>query len=143
MACNSVVAVLLLASGCQGLSLQLHRTSALGRARTSSLKCSQDEDTRDYAPAAVPPEAKAENEVTRDAAPPAGRFRLPQELQSVSKTLVLPAVSLGDFVVQRAIQQQLYYSADLRNELMVGWLAKFRGHEHLDSTARGEGSAGF
>ena len=57
--------------------------------------------------------------------------------------LAPPSVSLGDFLVQRAIQQQLYYSADLRNELMVGWLGKFRGHEHLDSTARGEGSAGF
>ena len=144
MACNSVVAVLLLASGCQGLSLQLHRTSALGRARTSSLKCSQDEDTRDYAPAAVPPEAKAENEVTRDAAPPAGRFRLPQELQSVSKTLVLPAVSLGDFVVQRAIQQQLYFIAELQKNAHLGtWLAQFEGHDHLESTGRKPGAPGL
>ena len=50
---------------------------------------------------------------------------------------------LGEFVVQRAIQQQLYFSADLRNEPMVTWLKRFQGHEHLDSTQRDEGKAGF
>jgi hypothetical protein len=54
-----------------------------------------------------------------------------------------PNVVLGDFLLQRTIQQQLYYSAQLRNEPMVGWLKKFQGHEHLDSTARSEGNAGF
>lgn len=60
-----------------------------------------------------------------------------------SRALAPPRVSLGDFLVQRAIQQQLYFSADLRNEPMVGWLKHFQGHEHLDSCARGEGTAGF
>ena len=54
-----------------------------------------------------------------------------------------PSVSLGDFLVQRSIQQQLYYSAQLRNEPMVNWLKTFRGHEHLDSVKRSEGNAGF
>ena len=54
-----------------------------------------------------------------------------------------PGVSLGDFVVQRAIQTQLHYSASLRNEPQVSWLAKFEDHEHLDSTGRHAGAAGF
>mmetsp|Transcript_22597 Transcript_22597/g.70846 ORF Transcript_22597/g.70846 Transcript_22597/m.70846 type:complete len:440 (-) Transcript_22597:48-1367(-) len=52
-------------------------------------------------------------------------------------------VSLGDYVIQRGVQQQLYYSADLRNEIQVNWLKSFRGHEHLDSRARRSGQAGF
>eukprot|EP00629_Pelagomonadales_sp_RCC1024_P004287 CAMPEP_0119291854 /NCGR_PEP_ID=MMETSP1329-20130426/43134_1 /TAXON_ID=114041 /ORGANISM="Genus nov. species nov., Strain RCC1024" /LENGTH=83 /DNA_ID=CAMNT_0007292683 /DNA_START=74 /DNA_END=321 /DNA_ORIENTATION=+ len=57
--------------------------------------------------------------------------------------LAPPKVALGDFVMQRAIQQQLYYSADLRNEPVLGWLAKFQGHEHLESKSRQKGAAGF
>ena len=57
--------------------------------------------------------------------------------------LAPPAVKLGDFLVQRAIQQQLYYSADLRNEPMVNWLKEFQDHGHLDSVSRGQGNAGF
>ena len=53
-----------------------------------------------------------------------------------------PAAKLGDFLIQRAIQQQLYYSAQLRNEPMVDWLKRFKGHEHLDSKMRGEGNCG-
>jgi len=51
--------------------------------------------------------------------------------------------ALGDFLIQRAIQQQLYYSAQLQNEPMVDWLKRFKGHEHLDSRLRREGSCGF
>ena len=54
-----------------------------------------------------------------------------------------PSAKLGDFLVQRAIQQQLYYSAQLRNEPMVDWLKRFGGHEHLDSRTRREGNCGF
>ena len=49
-----------------------------------------------------------------------------------------PAIKLGDFLIQRAIQQQLYYSAQLRNEPIVDWLKRFKGHEHLDSKTRRE-----
>ena len=54
--------------------------------------------------------------------------------------LAPPAVNLGDFVLQRAIQTQLHYSAGLRNEPQVGWMAKFEGHEHLDSVGRHVGA---
>ena len=50
---------------------------------------------------------------------------------------------LGDFLIQRAIQQQLYYSAQLGNEPMVDWLKRFKSHQHLDSYQRGEGRCGF
>mmetsp|Transcript_21354 Transcript_21354/g.62246 ORF Transcript_21354/g.62246 Transcript_21354/m.62246 type:complete len:466 (+) Transcript_21354:1194-2591(+) len=52
------------------------------------------------------------------------------------------SAALGDFLVQRAIQQQLYYSAQLGNEPMVHWLKSFRSHQHLDSSQRGEGRCG-
>lgn len=51
--------------------------------------------------------------------------------------------ALGDFLIQRAIQQQLYYSAQLGNEPMVHWLKRFQDHQHLDSYQRGEGRCGF
>ena len=57
--------------------------------------------------------------------------------------LAPPPVHLGDFVLQRAIQTQLHYSAGLRNEPQVGWMAKFEGHEHLDSVGRHVGASGF
>jgi len=50
--------------------------------------------------------------------------------------------SVGDFLIQRAIQTQLHYSADLRNEPAVGWLARFRDHAHLDGR-RAIGVAGL
>lgn len=53
------------------------------------------------------------------------------------------SAALGDFLVQRAIQQQLYFSALLGNEPMVHWLKRFRSHQHLDSPRRGEGRCGF
>jgi len=53
------------------------------------------------------------------------------------------SAKLGDFLIQRAIQQQLYYSAQLRNEPMVNWLKRFEGHDHLDSNSRREGNCGF
>lgn len=46
-------------------------------------------------------------------------------------------------MIQRAIQQQLYYSAQMRNEPMVDWLKRFENHEHLDSKIRREGNCGF
>jgi len=54
-----------------------------------------------------------------------------------------PSTKLGDFLIQRAIQQQLYYSAMMRNEPIVDWLKRFKGHEHLDSKMRREGYNGF
>mmetsp|Transcript_43631 Transcript_43631/g.85613 ORF Transcript_43631/g.85613 Transcript_43631/m.85613 type:complete len:461 (+) Transcript_43631:155-1537(+) len=53
-----------------------------------------------------------------------------------------PSTKLGDFLIQRAIQQQLYYSAMMRNEPIVDWLKRFEGHEHLDSKLRREGNCG-
>ena len=53
------------------------------------------------------------------------------------------AVSLGDFVVQRAIQQQLYFIAELQKNAHLGsWLAQFEGHDHLESTGRKPGAPG-
>lgn len=68
-----------------------------------------------------------------------------------SPTISLPTVSLGkspcfplgDFVVQRAIQQQLYFTAELQNEPVGTWLAQFEGHEHLESSGRKGGGPGF
>tara|TARA_B110001452_G_scaffold247666_1_gene233863 strand:- start:381 stop:1664 length:1284 start_codon:yes stop_codon:yes gene_type:complete len=54
-----------------------------------------------------------------------------------------PTIKLGDFIVQRAVQQQLYFSADVRNEIELRWLARFQGHDHLDSNGRKRGAAGF
>ncbi|KAH8045062.1 hypothetical protein JL721_12714 [Aureococcus anophagefferens] len=64
-------------------------------------------------------------------------------LVASASALAPPAVNLGDFVLQRAIQTQLHYSAGLRNEPQVGWMAKFEGHEHLDSVGRHVGASGF
>ena len=63
-------------------------------------------------------------------------------LSCVSTALAPPTVRLGDFVVQRAIQQQLYFIAELKNEPVQTWLAKFQGHEHLESVGRKPGAPG-
>ena len=39
---------------------------------------------------------------------------------------------IGDLLMQRAIQTQLYYLADLRDEPTYMWLRDFMGHNHLD-----------
>jgi len=116
-----MMAVFLLASGCQGISVQLHRLPALRRAhsmsgqdtiiRTSSLKCSQEptshedmksrdaeaEDTRDAAPA-VPPELRSMSTdmQSRDAKAEAEDTRdaapaVPPELRAVSEKKALLA----------------------------------------------------
>jgi len=61
----------------------------------------------------------------------------------LASALAPPAVSLGDFVVQRAIQQQLYFSAELRMDVVANWLANFGDHEHLESAGRPKGGPGF
>ena len=43
---------------------------------------------------------------------------------------------MKDFLLQRALQTQLYYLADMRDEPTAVWLAKFLGHEHLDGSGR-------
>ena len=63
-------------------------------------------------------------------------------LLSCTTALAPPTVRLGDFVVQRAIQQQLYFIAELKNEPVQTWLAKFQGHEHLESVGRKPGAPG-
>lgn len=63
--------------------------------------------------------------------------------RTASAYTALPKLQLGDFLIQRSIQQQLYYSAQMRNEPMVNWLKKFQGHEHLDSRRRSEGNCGL
>jgi hypothetical protein len=60
-----------------------------------------------------------------------------------SPSLVPPTVSLGDFVVQRAIQQQLYFIAELQNAPLGTWLAEFKGHGHLESVGRKPGAPGL
>ena len=52
-------------------------------------------------------------------------------------------VEVGSVVVQRSIQTQLLYSAQLRNEPQVSWLAKFLGQQRLDSSGRHIGSGGL
>ena len=52
-------------------------------------------------------------------------------------------LSLGDYVVQRAIQQQLYFIAELQNAPLGTWLARFEGHEHLESVGRKPGAPGL
>jgi len=64
-------------------------------------------------------------------------------LSQTSAYTAPPTTKIGDFLIQRAIQQQLYYSAQLRNEPMVDWLKRFKGHEHLDSRRRREGHCGM
>mmetsp|Transcript_13846 Transcript_13846/g.30160 ORF Transcript_13846/g.30160 Transcript_13846/m.30160 type:complete len:504 (+) Transcript_13846:487-1998(+) len=71
------------------------------------------------------------------------RARLPPPSASGYRYTAPSSAALGDFLVQRAIQQQLYYSAQLGNEPMVHWLKRFRSHQHLDSSQRGEGRCGF
>lgn len=61
----------------------------------------------------------------------------------VAPILSSDSTRLDDFLIQRAIQQQLYFSAELGNEPMVDWLKRFKSHEHLDSYERGEGVCGF
>ena len=63
-------------------------------------------------------------------------------LSAAMMALAGPPVRLGDFVVQRAIQQQLYFIAELKNEPVQTWLAKFQGHEHLESVGRKPGAPG-
>ena len=63
-------------------------------------------------------------------------------LCGVSMALAPPTVRLGDFVVQRAIQQQLYFIAELKNAPVGTWLAQFEGHEHLESIGRKPGAPG-
>ena len=46
-----------------------------------------------------------------------------------------PALSevVGELLVQRSIQTQLYYLHDLRDEPTAHWLQSWQGHEHLDA----------
>ena len=127
-----MMSVLLLASLSLHLrrlpALSLHSLSGKDTVLRSSLKCAQDagivdapEATRDSA------RASAATEETRDSAP----------------AVCPPTVSLADFVVQRAIQQQLYFIAELQKNVHLGkWLAQFEGHEHLESTNRKSGAPG-
>ena len=86
--------------------------------------------------AVAPPTAATPKQQRYDPAPPTAATPKQQRYDPSS-------AALGDFLVQRAIQQQLYYSAQLGNEPMVHWLKSFRSHEHLDSSQRGEGRCGF
>jgi hypothetical protein len=44
-------------------------------------------------------------------------------------------INLGDYLVQRAVQQQLNYMADMKNEPLGKWLKAFQDHAHLDSNS--------
>ena len=83
-------------------------------------------------------------EATRDSSPPVPmNVEATRDSSSPVYKAGAPRVKLGDFVVQRAVQQQLYYCADVRNEIQLRWLSRFQGHEHLDSNGRKRGAAGF
>lgn len=71
------------------------------------------------------------------------RYHSPHRSSSGYRYTAPSSDALGDFLIQRAIQQQLYYSAQLGNEPMVHWLKRFQDHQHLDSYQRGEGKCGF
>lgn len=47
-------------------------------------------------------------------------------------------VDLRDFLIQRAIQTQLFYMLSTRDGPKASWLARFLEHEHLDSTHKAE-----
>lgn len=105
--------------------------------RTSSLKCSQEPTLAEYMESR---DAIADIEGTRD---PAEDTRDPVD-DTRDAAPAVPTVSLGDFVVQRAIQQQLYFIAELQKNAHLGtWLAQFEGHEHLESTGRKPGAPGL
>ena len=56
-------------------------------------------------------------------------------LVTAAWALAPPKINLGDYLVQRAVQQQLNYMADLKNEPLGNWLKAFQDHAHLDSNS--------
>ena len=56
-------------------------------------------------------------------------------LATAAWALAPPKINLGDYLVQRAVQQQLNYMADLKNEPLGNWLKAFQDHAHLDSNS--------
>jgi hypothetical protein len=56
-------------------------------------------------------------------------------LVTTAWALAPPKINLGDYLVQRAVQQQLNYMADLKNEPLGNWLKAFQDHAHLDSNS--------
>ena len=56
-------------------------------------------------------------------------------LATAAWALAPPKINLGDYLVQRAVQQQLNYLSDLKNEPLGNWLKAFQDHGHLDSTS--------
>jgi len=50
---------------------------------------------------------------------------------ALERDLVSRPFSPLDLLVQRAIQTQLFYCNDLRNEPLAAWLKKFQDHDHL------------
>ena len=56
-------------------------------------------------------------------------------LVTAAWALAPPKINLGDYLVQRAVQQQLNYMADLKNEPLGNWLKGFQDHAHLDSNS--------
>ena len=56
-------------------------------------------------------------------------------LVAAAQALAPPKINLGDYLVQRAVQQQLNYMADLKNEPLGNWLKAFQDHAHLDSNS--------
>jgi len=78
------------------------------------------------APGIVSAAAAAAGEATATAAPPG---------------VAIPAApsdghGIGGLLLQRAVQTQLYYLEDLRDEPRGVWLRGFLGHDHLDARGR-------
>ena len=53
------------------------------------------------------------------------RYNSPHRSSSGYRYTAPSSDALGDFLIQRAIQQQLYYHAQLGNEPMANWLKSF------------------
>lgn len=59
-----------------------------------------------------------------------------QSYENVAGTFDHDSHGIGGLLLQRAIQTQLHYLADLRDEPTYVWLRGFLGHDHLDDKGR-------
>jgi hypothetical protein len=55
----------------------------------------------------------------------------PADQTDLERDLTSRPFSPLDLLVQRAVQTQLFYCSELRNEPLAAWLRKFEGHAHL------------
>ena len=58
------------------------------------------------------------------------------DITPTTSTTPTSSHGIGGLLLQRAIQTQLYYLADLRDEPTYVWLRGFLGHDHLDDRGK-------